>query len=295
MATQQTTTAGRVLVAPSVILLFVWMIVPLVMTLYFSTLALQPARSGQRELRRAAELHRVPHRSGFSDRALQHACPRRLGARHQRRRRHSRGVADGSAGLRAERVAADGDRAVLRHTDGQRAGVEEPPDESGFRTIRLDRPIAGVRSDRLVHQLAHAVGDHHRLVGMAAVRQSHPAHRAAVARRGAERGRLARRRRPDFLLRLYRAAAYRARDHRRHPDRDDFPPERVRGNLRDHLRRPRQCDDQHSLPRLQAGAAQLRHRRRRRPAASSPSFSPTSLRSSWCASSAGIWRAERWR
>src|SRR5271166_4016438 len=38
MATQQTTTAGRVLVAPSVILLFVWMIVPLVMTLYFSTL-----------------------------------------------------------------------------------------------------------------------------------------------------------------------------------------------------------------------------------------------------------------
>jgi sorbitol/mannitol transport system permease protein len=38
MATQQTTTAGRLLVAPSVIVLFIWMIVPLVMTLYFSTL-----------------------------------------------------------------------------------------------------------------------------------------------------------------------------------------------------------------------------------------------------------------
>src|SRR5271166_1531512 len=38
MATQQTTTAGRVLVAPSVALLFAWMIVPLVMTLYFSSL-----------------------------------------------------------------------------------------------------------------------------------------------------------------------------------------------------------------------------------------------------------------
>ena len=38
MATQQTTTAGRILVAPSVILLFAWMIVPLVMTLYFSSL-----------------------------------------------------------------------------------------------------------------------------------------------------------------------------------------------------------------------------------------------------------------
>ena len=38
MATQQTNTAGRLLVAPSVILLFLWMIVPLAMTLYFSTL-----------------------------------------------------------------------------------------------------------------------------------------------------------------------------------------------------------------------------------------------------------------
>ena len=38
MATQQTRVAGRLLVAPSVILLFLWMIVPLAMTLYFSTL-----------------------------------------------------------------------------------------------------------------------------------------------------------------------------------------------------------------------------------------------------------------
>jgi sorbitol/mannitol transport system permease protein len=38
MATQQTSTAGRMLVAPSVILLFLWMIVPLLMTIYFSTM-----------------------------------------------------------------------------------------------------------------------------------------------------------------------------------------------------------------------------------------------------------------
>ena len=38
MATQQTSAAARVLAAPSVILLFLWMIVPLVMTLYFSSL-----------------------------------------------------------------------------------------------------------------------------------------------------------------------------------------------------------------------------------------------------------------
>ena len=49
MATQQTTIAGRLLVAPSVILLFLWMIVPLAMTLYFSTPALQPARPRKHE------------------------------------------------------------------------------------------------------------------------------------------------------------------------------------------------------------------------------------------------------
>ena len=38
MATQQTRTLARVMAAPSVILLFLWMIVPLAMTLYFSTL-----------------------------------------------------------------------------------------------------------------------------------------------------------------------------------------------------------------------------------------------------------------
>ena len=38
MATRQTMTAGRILVAPSVILLFAWMLGPLARTLYFSTL-----------------------------------------------------------------------------------------------------------------------------------------------------------------------------------------------------------------------------------------------------------------
>ena len=38
MATQQTATAARLLMAPSVIILLLWMVVPLAMTLYFSTL-----------------------------------------------------------------------------------------------------------------------------------------------------------------------------------------------------------------------------------------------------------------
>ena len=38
MATQQTQVLGRALLTPAVVLLFVWMIVPLAMTIYFSTL-----------------------------------------------------------------------------------------------------------------------------------------------------------------------------------------------------------------------------------------------------------------
>src|SRR5260370_41918724 len=37
-ATQQTRALGRIMLAPAVILLFIWMIVPLAMTIYFSTL-----------------------------------------------------------------------------------------------------------------------------------------------------------------------------------------------------------------------------------------------------------------
>ena len=59
MATQQTATAGRVLVAPSVILFFLWMIVPLVMTIYFSVIAASCLHPDDGRLHRAAELHRL--------------------------------------------------------------------------------------------------------------------------------------------------------------------------------------------------------------------------------------------
>ena len=38
MATQRTQVLGRALLTPAVALLFIWMIVPLAMTIYFSTL-----------------------------------------------------------------------------------------------------------------------------------------------------------------------------------------------------------------------------------------------------------------
>ena len=49
MSTRETRLVGKVLVAPSVVLLFVWMIVPLVMTLYFSTLRYNLLNPGQED------------------------------------------------------------------------------------------------------------------------------------------------------------------------------------------------------------------------------------------------------
>ncbi len=55
------------------------------------------------------------------------------------------------------------------------------------------------------------VGHHHRRLAMAAVREPDHPDRAAIARRGAEGGQRARRRRADLLFLLYRAAAHLAR------------------------------------------------------------------------------------
>jgi hypothetical protein len=45
VATQQTQVLGRALLTPAVALLFIWMIVPLAMTIYFFDASLQPAGS----------------------------------------------------------------------------------------------------------------------------------------------------------------------------------------------------------------------------------------------------------
>ena len=56
MATQQTQTLGRLLVAPAVGLLFIWMIVPLAMTIYFSLLRYNLLNPGDGALRRPRQL-----------------------------------------------------------------------------------------------------------------------------------------------------------------------------------------------------------------------------------------------
>ena len=63
MATQQTRTLARFMLAPSVLLLLVWMIVPLAMTLWFSFQQLQSAQPDPRRLRRLVQLPLFLHRT----------------------------------------------------------------------------------------------------------------------------------------------------------------------------------------------------------------------------------------
>ena len=142
MATQQTTTAGRALVAPSVIILFVWMIVPLVMTLYFSLLhysLLDPDNISFVGLANYASFLSDPDFIAALINTLVlvisvliiSVCGGILVAL----------LMDQPVfGLNV--LASDGDRAVLRHADGERAGVEKPVDEPRFRLLRLDRKVA---------------------------------------------------------------------------------------------------------------------------------------------------------
>ena len=63
-------------------------------------------------------------------------------------------------------------------------------------------------------------------------------------------------------LHLHHAAASGAADHGGDPDRDDLPAHRVRRNLRHHRRRTGPADHQHRVPDLFAGPDAVRRRRR---------------------------------
>ena len=85
--------------------------------------------------------------------------------------------------------AAAGDRAVLRHADGQRADLEEPADASGQRAVRALHALVGIcrRSTGSAVWPLTSIG-HHRRLAMGAVRDADPPHRDPVARPRADGG-----------------------------------------------------------------------------------------------------------
>ena len=106
MATQRQRLAGRVLVAPSVILLFLWMIVPLAMTIYFSTLRYNLLDPDNVALHRSPELPRLSPRPDFFaalfNTLVLVGCVLVISVV----RRHFRRAADGPADLRARTSCA---------------------------------------------------------------------------------------------------------------------------------------------------------------------------------------------
>ena len=61
MATLQTRATARLMMSPAVILLFLWMIVPLVMTLYFSFLRYNLLDARNRGIYRLSQLSVLSH------------------------------------------------------------------------------------------------------------------------------------------------------------------------------------------------------------------------------------------
>ena len=181
MATQQTATAGRALVSPSVIILFIWMIVPLVMTLYFSTLRyslLDPDNVGFVGLQNYTAFLTDPDFIAALVNTLVlvvsvlviSVCGGILVALLMDQPVY---------GLNVLRLMVIAPFFVMPTVSALVwKNLLMNPD---FGLLRLDREVAGLPADRLVHQLADAVGGHHRVLGMAAVCEPHPLDCAAVA------------------------------------------------------------------------------------------------------------------
>ncbi len=186
MATQQTATAARLLVAPSVILLFLWMIVPLVMTLYFSTLNYNLLDADNSRFVGIAN-----YRDFLTD-------PTFLGALLNTLILVFWVLVISVVG--GMLVALLMDQPIFGQNIVRLLVIAPffvmPTVSALVWKNMLMNPVcglfawisqsAGPAADRLVHRLADALGHHHRRLAMAAVREPDPADRAAVAGRRAE-------------------------------------------------------------------------------------------------------------
>ena len=152
MATANTRKLARAMLAPSVVILFVWMIVPLVLTLWYSFQSynlLNPVNNGFAGLSNYTYF--------LSDPSFFQAFGNTLTLTVSVL---AITVIGGIllALLLDQRDRRPGDRAhpghlaVLHHADGCRAGVEEHADGSELRHLRLARDAPRLRADRLARR-----------------------------------------------------------------------------------------------------------------------------------------------
>ena len=180
---------ARSMMAPAVVLLLIWMIVPLVMTLYFSTLRFS-AFSPVTPVHRLGQLHLFRDRSGLLGIDRQHAAHggRRPGHLHWRRHRGRPAARPGVP--RPRRGAPPVHRPLLRDADRVGAGVWKNMffnPVSGLFAFLFK--ALGLQPRRLPGRLSAGIRHLHRRLGVDALRHPHPPHLAPVAQRGAEGGR----------------------------------------------------------------------------------------------------------
>ena len=225
MATRQTQLLARTLMTPAVALLFIWMIVPLALTIYFSTLHYNLLDPDSEQLRRPREFDYFLTDPGLPRLAAEYAGAGRLGAgAHHPDRRIPLAL------LLDQPVIG---RSIVRLMVIAPFFVMPTVSALVWKNL-LMHPVSGLFAwiATLVRRCtpidwftdAPLLADHpDRLLAMAAVRDPDPADGAAVARRGAEGSGRDGRRRRAVDLHLHHAAASGAADHGRDPDRDDLP------------------------------------------------------------------------
>src|ERR1035438_2621411 len=147
---------------------------------------LQPAEPGPARVCRAGELPVLVAGPLVLSGHREHSRPDRIGIRNHSSAGNVARRALRAPFLWAKRRHAAGHRAILRHADGERTGLEEHDHASGVWLAGAGVCRAGSDSHRLVWAIPDAVAHHHTLLGVAAVRLSDSVHVPQIPRPGAE-------------------------------------------------------------------------------------------------------------
>ena len=210
-------------VSPSVLLLLVWMIVPLAMTIYFSTIRYNLLYPGENDFVGLENFYYFITDAGFLAGAANTLIlvgsvllisvvlgvlisvlvdidfwGARPGSRHV-------------------------DIPVFYHANRQRAGLEEPAAAPGVRYLRGDLALLRCHTGGLVHSLSDALHHHDCVVAVAALRHPDPDDGHAITGSGTERCRPSGRCRPAGHLLAHHTASPVTAYRRRGDDRDHLP------------------------------------------------------------------------
>jgi ABC-type sugar transport system permease subunit len=174
------------MMAPAVILLLGWMLVPLVMTLWFSFRRFLPNRPGHcprlGRLRQLCPLRHIEFVLAECSDDADHRR-RRLADHHCVGR--APGAASGPADVGPGRCPYPGDRSVFRHANGVRPGLEEHLHGPGQRVVFPSLARLRCRSRGLAQRRTPFLHHPDRILAMAALCHADPADGDPVARQRA--------------------------------------------------------------------------------------------------------------